>query len=279
MSQKAFKGLEKVGFQHVNNQIYEKISIKQKENIIKEVSEKDMIYDKTYECPVCGIKFKTKIPKVGGQRLLRVERDLRPIYQVFEPYKYDVIVCNKCGYASLQKEYRKLTETQIELIRKNISNKYKEVNYGDVYEYDTAITRYKLALLNSVVKRAKASEKAYICIKIKWLYTSKKESLDTNNKTYKKENEDCLENEKRFAQYALQGFEEGYFNENNLTGGLDLNTAAYFIAELKSYLGFYKEANKWLSDLIISRNVNKNLKQKAIDLRNEIKVSNNPKIN
>ena len=279
MSQKAFKGLEKVGFDHVNNQIYEKASIKQKENIIKEISEKDLIYEKTYECPVCDTKFKTKIPKVGGQKLLRVEKDLRPVYQVFEPYKYDVIVCNKCGYATLQKEHKKLSDTQIELIRKNISIKYKEVNYGDVYDYDTAITRYKLALLNAVVRRAKSSEKAYICLKIKWLYTSKKETLDIKNKTFKKEYEECLDNEKRFAQHALQGFEEGYFNENKLTSGLDLNTVAYFIAELKSYLGFYKEANKWLSDLIMSRSVTKNLKQKAIDLKNDIKLRDNPKTN
>ncbi|MBR2057863.1 MAG: DUF2225 domain-containing protein, partial [Fibrobacter sp.] len=37
-------------------------------------------------------------------------------------------------------------------------------------DYDTSIERYKLALYNSMVKRAKISEKSYICLKIAWLY-------------------------------------------------------------------------------------------------------------
>ena len=64
------------------------------------------------------------------------------------------------------------------LIRENISQKVHLHTYkGEVYTYDEALERYQLCLANAVVKRARASEKAYICLKSAWLLRGYQEQL------------------------------------------------------------------------------------------------------
>ena len=67
---------------------------------------------------------------------------------------------------------RYLTKGQIQLVKDNVCANFKRTGDAepDSYTYEQAIARYKLALYNSIVKRAKTSEKAYTCLKISWLY-------------------------------------------------------------------------------------------------------------
>ena len=48
------------------------------------------------------------------------------------------------------------------------------------YTYEDALARYQLALVNAIVKQAKNSEKAYICLKAGWLMRGYAEWLLTD---------------------------------------------------------------------------------------------------
>lgn len=252
-----FSGLENLGFNDLKNvNIYNNENIEETANIKnKEIKTQDYLYDKTYNCPVCGNIFKEKTVKIGKARMVSKDTDLMPKYENINPLLYDVIVCQRCGYSALIKYFDKLKQNQAELIRKNITPKFKPRLYPEVFDLDIGIERYKLALLNAVVKNAKNSEKAYICLKIAWLYRLKE------NK----------EEENKFIEQAFIGFKEAYEKESFPICGMDRFTLMYLLGELSRRCGDNHEALLWFSKVIVTPNVNPRLKELARDQKDLIK--------
>lgn len=132
--------------------------------------EKDYLYDKTYDCPVCSRKATAKTVRSAKLRLIKNDWDLRAVYEGIDIHKYDTVVCNSCGYAALTKYFGPMLGSQIKQVRENICEKIKWTPAkGDTYTYEEAMERYKLALVCTIVKRGKSSEKAYICLKAAWV--------------------------------------------------------------------------------------------------------------
>ena len=121
--------------------------------------EAQYIYDKKINCPVCGKAFTTSQVKTGKARFLGSDEDLRPLYSKIDTIKYDVCMCPYCGYAAVLRDYENVSDNQIRTLRAEIGDKYNAgiIDTG-VYSYDTAIRRYKMALLTATVKHAKLSE-------------------------------------------------------------------------------------------------------------------------
>ena len=114
-----------------------------------------------------------------------MDKDLRPRFKYFDPMKYDVIMCPHCGYAALGRYFPNLNKYQIDDIRVKICMNYKhEPNKGPIYTYDYAKRLYQLALANAVVKKAKNSEKAYICLKSAWVIRGETQRLDPEDAGY-----------------------------------------------------------------------------------------------
>ena len=127
------------------------------------VEEKDLIYEKSFKCPVCEKEFNAKIMKTGKAKLIGTDMDLRARYEGIDSMKYDVELCPHCGYAALSRYFPNIGTSQAKLIREKISANVRLTQYNDeIYSYEQAYERYKIALACAVVKRAKASEKAYI---------------------------------------------------------------------------------------------------------------------
>ena len=73
--------------------------------------------------------------------------------------KYDAILCPKCGYAALNRYFNFVMSSQAKNIKEKISaNFHYQPEAGKIYTYDDALTRHKMALLNTVVKNGKSSE-------------------------------------------------------------------------------------------------------------------------
>ena len=128
------------------------------------ITEDDFIFDKTHTCPVCDNEFKSKSVKTGKVKLLGADSDLRPKYQLVDSLKYDAIVCPSCGYSALNRFFNYMTAPQAKLIKDQITINFRGIeNEGEIYTYDEAIARHKLVLVNTIVKKAKNSERAYTC--------------------------------------------------------------------------------------------------------------------
>lgn len=274
-----FSGLESMGLAGLSGvSIYdeEKKEPEKKDGneAVKEhvVVESDFLFDKKIQCPVCDKEFKTKTVKTGKPRLIGSDSDLRPKYAGIDSIKYDAIVCPACGYAALSRFFGYMTTVQAKLIKENVSSQFRKLpESGDTYTYDEAINRHKLALFNSVVKRSKVSERAYTCLKIAWLYRGKKENFDQNDPNYKNLKAECDVAELEMITNAFEGFVSSRAKEDFPICGMDEGTFDYLLADLATRLGKYDMAAKICSNIIVSRSANAKVKEKARDLRENIK--------
>jgi len=112
---------------------------------------------------------------------------------------------------------------QIKLIKEKICANFKPTGEEPaVYDYDTAINRYKLALFNTLVKKGKASEKAYTCLKISWLYRGKLEGMDEKDASLEQERSKYREKKNRMKDadyYAIRKREDEI--EEGIQKGID----------------------------------------------------------
>ncbi len=271
-------GLADLGLGDLENvDIYEELEKEEKKphkvEVHKEIEiqEKDLIYDKSWECPVCDKKFTSKVTKTGKARLLGMDRDLRPVHEGVDVQKYDVVLCPRCGYAALGRYFPHMTSVQGKMIREQISQKVHLHEYKDeTYSYIEAIERYKLALVNAVVKRAKNSEKAYICLKMGWLLRGYAEELQMNPETSKEELEEVRALEESNLQNAYKGFMEAAQTEPMPLCGMDEPTFDYLMAALGVRFKDYEKASRLVAKIITSPSANTRTKDKARELKEEL---------
>ena len=188
-----FSGLEKMGLGNISGgDLFEdpskkEVNVKKNEPQKKLVlaNEEDYLFDKKYKCPICDSDFEAKTVRTGKVRMKAVDVDLRPDYSEVDQNKYDIIACPECGYAALGRYFTTLTKYQIDDIRSKICMNYKKQPFNEpIYSYDHAKKLYQLALANAVVKKAKNSEKAYICLKTAWVVRGETQRLDPSAADY-----------------------------------------------------------------------------------------------
>lgn len=235
------------------------------------MQEQDYLFDKSFTCPVCDKEFKARTVKVGKVKLAGTDIDLRPKYDQVDLLKYDVIMCPHCGYASLSRFFKFLTSPQIKNIREKISAAFKpKQETSEIYSYDDALERYKLTLANAIVKQAKPSEKAYICLKTAWLLRGKGEHLDTAAPDYAQQKKQIDEEENNFLHNALEGFLAARQTESFPMCGMDETTVDYLISVTAMRFEQFDVANRLISSILTSASANPRMKDKARTIKEMI---------
>ena len=171
---------------------------------------------------------------------------------------------------ALARFFTNLSGGQIKLIQEHISSKVQlHPHDGEIYTYEEAMERYKLALACAVVKRARASEKAYICLKSAWLLRGYAE--------YQKENgqdnpspESLKKEEDEYLLNAYNGFVEARQNESFPMCGMDEVTIDFLLAELAYHFKKYDVASRMVASILTSVSANARTKDKARDLKDRI---------
>ncbi len=271
-----FAGLENLGFKDVEKvDVYQESDAEKKKQAEqqeqkKESSEEDLIFEKSYTCPVCDHEFRSRKVRTGKVRLIGADSDLRPKYQGVDSLKYDAILCPKCGYAALDRYFSFVMSGQAKNIKEKISANFQYQPEADkVYSYDEALTRHKMALLNTVVKNGKNSERAYTCLKMAWLCRGKRELLMQGE--YKKEEvSELIEEEKELLTNAYEGFEAAFGKEDFPMCGMDEYTMMYLLAELARRIGRNDEAKRYVSKVLVARNAQRRIKDKAFSLKEKL---------
>lgn len=274
-----FSGLENLGLGKVKKMdLYQsdETPVKETQNtqeVKHEITEAEILFEKTYTCPVCDHQFKVKTVRTGKVKLLAADTDLRPRYQGVDSLKYDAIVCPKCGYGALNRFFNYMTSAQAKLIKEQISRGFKGLpKEGAIYTYDDAILRHKIALANSVVKKSKTSERAYTCLKLGWVIRGKIETLPADVakceevlKELKSEEEECIYN-------AYEGFKQAFSKESFPMCGMDETTMTYLTAELARRCGYFDDASRWIARILTSKTASERIKSKAREIKDLIRA-------
>lgn len=232
--------------------------------------ENDVLFDKSAECPVCGKGFTYRAVRTGKARPVGQDPDLRTRYDKFDPAKYDVVVCPNCGYAVLTKYFSSLPAAQVKLIREGIGGKVHGIANNPVLSYDDAIQRYQLALASSIVKHAKDSEKAFVCLKMAWVIRGKKESLPDDEPDYDNVMAQLRKDENEALQAAFEGFVSARQKESFPIAGMDEITIDYLLAVLSARFEKYDVAQKLIAGILLNRTANNRIKDRARDLKEQV---------
>lgn len=234
--------------------------------------ESNYIFDKSMNCPICDMDFKTKQVKTGKARFLGTEEDLRPKYTGIDTIKYDVCMCPYCGYASTIREFNNVTPKQRKLLRDEIGSKFISVEHNEpYYTYDTAITRYKMALLTAMTKPARGSEQSYLCLKLAWLYRGAMEEIQENEPELPERADYYRELEEQYIKKAYAGFTEALLKEYPPICNMDEMTINYLMAQLAHKCGDDDTAQKFAFMVVGSKNASAKAKEKARTLIDDIR--------
>lgn len=237
----------------------------------KVIREEDFLFEKTYECPVCSKSFKEHTIRTGKARLVKTDMDLRPTFEGIEPLKYDVVQCTECGFTALTRYFVPMTVPQRKAILEKITARYrKPAERKALYSYEDAVGRYKLALVNAIVKNAKASEKAYICLRGGWLARSYAESLEAEENPNQAKIQELRVLENEFLQNAYEGFAGARENESFPMCGMDESTLEFLLATLAIRARKFDVASRLISNLLTNPSVNSRTKDKVRDLKDEV---------
>ncbi len=238
--------------------------------------EREAVFERVLKCPVCDVDFKLITMRPGKAKLEGSDPDLRPRYEKMDPIKYDAIACCNCGYAGLSKYFPRLASRQIREIKEKIMPVFKGYEYkGDLYSYDDAILRYKLALATSIVKMAKNSERAYTALKLAWVLRGKQESLMKDKATAQANKAQIAElqaNELEALSVAYDGFTIAISKESAPIAGMDEHTLMYLLSELARRLKKFDEASRLCATVLTTQGVQPRLKERAYDLKERIQA-------
>lgn len=275
-----FSGLEKFGLEADEDlQLFEEekaaVSAEtETKEVKKEPQEAEFLLEKAVRCPVCDRVFKTLMVKNGRVKRLESDRDLRPRHQYIDTLKYNVSSCPNCGYTALHTYFDSVTQIQSKLISEKICCNFQpdteEKELPKQWDYEKAIEYHKLSLFNAIVKKAKVSEKAYNCLMLAWLLRGQIEKMPSETEIDKQKIADAKKDEESFYKQAYDGFTKAISTEMFPMCGMDQTTVEYLLATMAYHYGQLEIASKCLANIITSPSASRNVKNKALDLKDEI---------
>lgn len=240
----------------------------------KEPMESEFLLEKAIRCPVCDGVFKTLMVKNGRVKRLESDRDLRPRHEFIDTLKYNAASCPACGYTALNSYFEHVSSTQVKAIQEKIcANFHPNQDSSELpkqWTYEQAIEYHKLSLFTCIVKKGKASEKAYNCLMISWILRGQIETLPTETEIDKQKAEDAKKEEEAFYKQAYDGFTKAMATENFPMCGMDQTTVEYLLATMAYHYGQLEVASKCLANIITSPSASRKVKDKALDLKNQI---------
>lgn len=235
--------------------------------------EKDFVIDKKVRCPVCDKEFLIKAVLTTKLKRLEPDFDLRPNYEHVDKCKYDFISCPRCGYSALDTTFAKIDTARVKLIKAEFCPSFKpqaNEKIGDTYTYEYSIEKFKLALICTMKKRAKMSEKAYVCLKIAWLRRAQLKEFENDEKADPKVVEMVKKEYEGFYAQAYEGFMKAVSQETPPYCGMAAEAVEFMLANMSVHYKKYDAAMKILARLIQSASTSRKLKDKCIELKDQI---------
>ncbi len=272
-----FSGLESLGLGKMKEEeVFKKEEPKTSEDgaavVAPKKQEIDVLFDKTFRCPVCDSEFPSKMIRAGKNKLIKQEMDLRAVYDMADVVKYEPVVCTRCGFAALNRFFKPIPPAQINLIKEKISSSFKGLpTIEGEYSYDDAILRYKLVLASTVVKCGKTSEKAYVCLKMAWAFRGKAENIPEDEPNREEVLKQIKAGEMECLQNAYEGFTAAYSQEDFPMCGMDELTVTYLTAALAYEIGKLDEAGRLASMVVTSKVAKERIKDKAREIKDLVK--------
>ncbi|MBC7341263.1 MAG: DUF2225 domain-containing protein [Clostridia bacterium] len=208
------------------------------------VAGSEPLYDKRYQCLLCGREFTNKRVRLRHIRQISRDSDFCGHFEGENPYFYEVMVCPNCGYA-FTASFGPVKKERRQLIIDQYASKISRKDYSGPRTLADALSVYKLGLLCANLNLERSSVMAGLCLHIAWFYRYSQEEAE----------------EKRYLRYACDLYREAYEKESGSAKEMDPNLMLYLVGELEGRLGNYQAAVRWLSRLMQERGLQPYLRE------------------
>lgn len=195
------------------------------------------LFESKIECICCETTYVISKVRPSFKKASSSDSDFCGYYtKGVNPDFYVVRICPKCGFASTENGFDRLTDAQKHNYYERVGAGWKGGDYSGERTAAMAMVSYKLALLSAQATGAKDRVMAGILHHIAWL-----------NRYEGNQGE-----EQRFLKHALESYIRVYESE-----GISLNNAKlmYLIGELYRRNGNAKEAVKWFSRVVNDKRI------------------------
>jgi uncharacterized protein (DUF2225 family) len=225
-------------------------------------TEEEFIFDKKMTCAVCETPFTTKVLKSSKARRVGSDPDMRPRFKDIDILKYGVCSCPNCGYSAIHSAFPHVSKHQMESVVQQVSSSFQPEDRSGwtSYTYDQAIRMHELALTCAEAKKAKDGEKSYLHLLLSWLYREKQVQ----------EGVDCSKQADEHYRLAYDGFQQALMNELFPIAGMDQPTVEYLIAYMAYHFGDLEVAAKMNSSVLTNSMASHTMKDRALDLKDEL---------
>ncbi len=237
-------------------------------------TEEEFIFDRKMTCIVCDQPFTTKTLKSSRARRLESDVDLRPRYEHIDTLKYGICSCPNCGYSALNSAFSHLSPRQINNIKEQVCvHVLPEDRSGcSSYSYDQALRMHELALRCADAKLAKNGEKAYLHLLMAWLLREKEKEAEqiSIEELRNQETAACHEQAEEHYLAAFEGFQQAMMNEMFPIAGLNQPTLEYILAYMAFHFGKLEVAAKLIGSVLTTSGAPRTIKDRALDLKDEV---------
>ena len=214
----------------------------------------ELLYDKTYTCPLCGQSFQIKAIRSGKNKLVSVDDDLYAHYEQIDPLLCDIAACPHCGYSVLTKTIGPLSPKQKAWLKEKFNQSLPPTHYEAYPTLADAIHKHKMALLACIIRKSKLSEQAYLSLHLAFLYRKAEDPKSAST----------------FFSRAYAGFSEAYLAEGLPIMNMDEGTILYLLAILAYKLDLISESKQHLSKVLSSTLTSSRIKDRALTLKQKL---------
>ena len=209
--------------------------------------EMEILYDKKYDCPLCGAALTSKKIRSRFIKPLKMDTDFCQVFSPEQPnpLHYYVIICPGCCYGFYEDSSRIPGNVREELTRQLDSWQlvHTKSYCGERSLYDV-IETYRLALTLAETIHEISINQAGLNIRLAWLFRSQQDRV----------------NEMKYLSEALRHYEQSYYNGDFVKTNTTEIQLLYLIGELSRRLKNYAEAIRFFGMVIFHEDKSRNRK-------------------
>lgn len=214
-------------------------------------------------CPVCEqktrvVKYKSKLPIISR------DLDLCVRYDGINPYLYNVLACEHCGFAAEEKRFlTKFPNKHQEILKDFLADGQMAEPFHEERTVKEAASLAEMAVLFSEMTDKSPSRQANLLLKTAWIYRYEGDS----------------ENEKINLMKAAELYEKALQTERAYAGNISANGIMYLLGAMYFICEDYEKATANISRIISDANFraqDPKLYDKARDLWQDIRAIKKP---
>jgi len=226
-------------------------------NVMLSPGHEELLTDKNIDCPVCGKDFTLYQLRTSKFKLVRLERDLRQIFEDVDEIWYNIWTCPHCKYSNFHYDFPRMKAVNKEKLLEEMPALLEEFKVPETQKttYNEVFDSYYLALACKKIVGSTAYEVGRLWLHLAWMYKDVDDD-EMFNFAYEK---------------AREHYAKGWFNERVQLTPEGEQKLAILISEMHRHAKMYDEARKFAFEAINMKRGTKVLKELARERLLEIK--------